>query len=211
MLRGPGPLVIDHAQQIADPAQPLDHGAAPGLGGMRGQHQVHAQRFQQLADVLMPRVAVQLGHGGRQRLPYRLIPGIAFAQLADALMFLGQVGQVEVDGEGAGHLLGPVQVPRGDQHRDRVPGRIRRLIAGVPAGLDHRVPQLLHVGQQLRADRIADDLAEDVAEQPDVASHLLRQPGPVPVPVAADVAFILHDRHAVSVIPRYNVPVNLVP
>ena len=61
-----------------------------------------------------------------------------------------------------------------------------------PAGLDHRVPQPLHVGQQFRASRIADDLAEDVAEQPDVTPHLLRQPGPVPG------AFLVHGQ---SIIP----------
>ena len=91
-------------------------------------------------------------------------------------MLLGQVGQVEVHGEGARHLLGPVQVPGGDQRRDRVPGPV--VVAPVLlAGLDHRVPEPLHVGQQVRAGlrvRITDDLTEDVAQQPDVAAHQLR-------------------------------------
>ena len=109
------------------------------------------------------------------------MPGVALPQQPDALVLLGQVGQVEVHGEGARHLLGPVQVPGGDQGRDRVAGRVLAPLVVVAAllvaGLDHRAPQPLHVGQQVRAGlrvRIADDLAEDVAEQPDVAAHQLR-------------------------------------
>jgi hypothetical protein len=175
------PLVVDHAEQLADPAQRRHHGPAAGLGGMRGQHQVHAQ----FLEVCGPRVAGQLGHGGGERLAHRLGPGVALAQHPDALVLLGQVGQVEVHGEGARHLLGPVQVPGGDQGRDRLPGP--PVAPFLLAGLDHGVPQPLHVGQQAGAGRIADDLPEEVAEQPDVASHRLRQFGPVPVPATFPV------------------------
>ena len=138
---------------------------------MRGQHQVHAQ----FPEVWGPCVAGQLGHGGGQRLADRLGPGVALPQQPDALVFLGQVGQVEVHGEGARHLLGPVQVPGRDQGRDRVAGRV---VVGplLVAGLDYRVPEPLDVGQQVRAGlrvRIADHFAEDVAEEADVAAHRL--------------------------------------
>jgi hypothetical protein len=42
-------------------------------------------------------------------------------------------------------------------------------------------------------------------------AHLLRQPGPVPVAVAAHVAFIFNDAHDASVMPRDDATVNLVP
>jgi len=51
----------------------------------------------------------------------------------------------------------------------------------VLARVDHRVPEPLHVGQQLRAAGVADDLTEDVAEQPDLAAHRLGEGGPVPI------------------------------
>ena len=196
---------------------------------MRGQHQVDAQRVQQVEQVPRSGVAAQLGHGGGERLAHRLVPGVTLAQHPDALMLLGQVGQVEVHGEGARHLLGPVQVPGGDQGRDRLPGP--PVAPFLLAGLDHGVPQPLHVGQQARAGRIADDLPEQVAEQPDVASHRLRQFGPVPVPATFPVgahwvgahsvgahwvhthlvhAHLVH-AHGASVIGRCDVPVNLMP
>ena len=96
VLGRPGALVVGAAQQLADPAQHRHHGPASGLGGMRGQHQVHAQLAEQLGEVSGPGVAGQLGHGGGQRLAHRLVPGVALPQQPDALVFLGQVGQVEV-------------------------------------------------------------------------------------------------------------------
>ena len=105
-------------------------------------------------------------------------------------------------------------------------GGIGWVSAGFLAGLDHGVPQPLHVGQQTRARRIADDLPEQVAEQPDVASHRLRQFGPVPVPPTLSVrahrvrAHSIHTHsihthlvhaHGASVIGRCDVPVNLMP
>ena len=149
---------------------------------------MHAQPGEQFGHVAGPAVVSDLGHRGGERFPHRLLPGIALPQDADALVLFGQVGQVKVDGEGAGDLLGPVQAPRPDQRRDLVPGRItrrritrrritrrritRRRLA--VTGIDHRAPQPLHVGQQVRPGGVADDLAEDVAEQPHIAPHRLR-------------------------------------
>ena len=155
---------------------------------MRGEHQVHAQPGEQFGQVSGPAVVTDFGHRGGERFPHRSLPGIALPQDADALVLFGQVDQVKVDGEGAGHLLGPVQAPGRHQRRDLVPGGVGRrravsqvLVPLAAARLDHGPPQPLHVGQQLRPVGIADDLAENVAEQPDVAPHRLRQRGPVPV------------------------------
>jgi len=113
-------------------------------------------------------------------------------------VFLGQVGQVEVDGEGPGDLLGLLQAPGRDQPDDLVAGRGQVMFLAL-ARLDHRAPQLFHVGQQLRAARVADDLAEDVAEQPDVAAHRLGQRGPISITGAVTSPF-RGSVHASSVI-----------
>jgi len=91
-------------------------------------------------------------------------------------VFLGQVGQVEVDGEGPGHLLGLLQAPGRDQRGDLVAG-----VTVAVARIDDRVPEPLHVGQQPGAAGVADDLTEDVAEQPDVAAHRLGEGSPVAI------------------------------
>ena len=60
----------------------------------------------------------------------------------------------------------------------------RDAVAGLLlARVDDRVPQPLHVSEQAGPAGIADDLAEDVAEQPDVAPHRLRQRGAIKLPV----------------------------
>ena len=64
-----------------------------------------------------------------QRLADRRGTGVPLPQRPDPVQFLGQVGQVEVDGERPGDQLGPVQRPAGHQRGDLVPGRI-----GVRAG-----------------------------------------------------------------------------
>jgi len=179
-VRRRGALVVQHVEQPADPAQRGHHRAAARLGGVRGEHQVHPQRLEQLAQVLRPGVAADLGHRGGQRLPHRLLAGVAFPQVADALVFLGQVGQVKVDGEGPGDLLGLVQAPGCDQPDDLVAGRGQVVFLAL-ARLDHRPAEPLHVGQQLRPAGVADDRAENVAEQPDVTAHRLGERGPVAV------------------------------
>jgi len=93
-------------------------------------------------------LAADLGDRGRERLAHRLLPGIALPQDPDPLVLLGQVGQVEVDGERAGHVLGALQGPGGDEPGDRVPGRIaaaRVVLPPAPAGVDDGVPEPLHV------------------------------------------------------------------
>ena len=139
---------------------------------------MHAQPGEQFGQVAGPAVVTDLGHRGGERFPHRLVTGIALPQDADALVLFGQVGQVKVDGEGASDLLGRLQAPRRDQRRDLLTVR-RVLVPLASARLDHGVSQPLHVGQQLRPGGIADDLAEDVAEQPDIAPHRLRQRGAV--------------------------------
>ena len=119
-------------------------------------------------------------------------------------MFFGQVDQVKVDGEGPGDLFGRRQAPGRDQLRDLV-----RLSFSPPAspvlltaGRDHGAPQPFDVGEQTRPGGVADDLAEDAGEHPDIVPHRLGQRGAIPIPVPV---------HGQSVIGRADLPDSLSP
>ena len=104
------------------------------------------------------------------------VAGVPFPQDADPLVFFGQVGQVEVNGKRAGYGFGPGYGPARDQRGDLVVGRVPGFSTGVAivlAGGDHPAPQLLDIGQEILALGFTDDLAEDIAEHPDVPAHRL--------------------------------------
>ena len=154
-----------------------------------------------------PAVVSDLGHRGGERFPHRHLPGIALPQDADALVLLGQVGQVKVDGEGAGDLLGLVQTPGRDQRSDLVTAGGTTVQPGAsssrsPGGPRSRRAAAAPRRPAARAGGVADDLAEDVAEQPDIASHRLRQRGAVPL------SFPVHGQ---SLIARADLPTSLIP
>ncbi len=67
------------------------------------------------------------------------------------------------------------------------PGRrgLRRSPVGGRTGGDHRVPQPLDVGEQVRPGGLADHLAEHLAEQPDVPAHRLGQLSGIALPAGA--------------------------
>jgi len=81
------------------------------------------------------------------------------------MVLFGEVREVEVAGEGARHLLRPLQRPGGDQLL-----RLALLVVILP-GLDDRPPEALHVVQQLGAPVFAQHLAEQLAEQSHVAAQ----------------------------------------
>ena len=115
-------------------------------------------------------------------------PGLAaLAQGPDPVLLLGQVDQLEVDGEGPGQQLGPVQVEAGDQLDHPGPG-LAPAAVGRPQG-DGRPPQPLHVLQQPRPPGLLQHPPEQPPEQPHVPPqrrrHLLGRPplDPHPVPV----------------------------
>ena len=106
-----------------------------------------------------------------QRLADGCGSGVALAQGADPLLFLGQVGQMEVDSERSGYRLGPAERPAVDQRGDLVVG----FRAGRQPRGDDPMPQILDVIEQVLARLLADDLAEDLAQQPDVSAHGRRE------------------------------------
>ena len=86
-------------------------------------------------------------------------------------MLLGQVGEVEVDGERMRDGLRALQRPGGDQGRDLASGIIPRI--GTPRR-DDQVPEMLHVIEQVLAAGLAEHIAEHATEQPDIAAHAKR-------------------------------------
>ena len=185
------PGIVQAGEQVADPAQRGGHRPAPRLGGVRGEYRVHPEPAEQVIELGQALVPAQLADRGGQRLAHRGVARVPLPQRPHPVQFLGQVGQVEVDGERPGHQLGPVQRPAGHQRGDLVPGRVRvraraqprTRAAGLPAaGVDHRVPQPLGVVQQLLAAGFPEHLAQQAAEQPDVAAQRRGQLLPVGIP-----------------------------
>ncbi|GLX04247.1 hypothetical protein Misp03_11740 [Microbispora sp. NBRC 16548] len=69
-------------------------------------------------------------------------------------MLLGEVGEMEVAGEGTGDLHGAVHGPFGHQGRDLVG---RRLLT---PGRDHRLPEPFYVGEEVGAAVFGDHLTQ---------------------------------------------------
>src|SRR6266498_3411006 len=123
-----------------------DHRAAGGLGAAAGLQ-----------------VAAGLRAAGG-----RAPPAAALTEDPDAVVLLRQVDELEVDGEGACHQFGAVEVePRHDADDPvELPSPI-----GAGAQLDGGVTQALYVGEQLRSPRFDQHLAEHAAEQAHVAAE----------------------------------------
>src|SRR5262249_9692449 len=99
----------------------------------------------------------QLGHRRRVAGP---VPG---AEHTGAGQFLAEVRQMEIAGEGAGDVLGPPLRPG----RDHLLGR------GTVAG-DAQLAELPDVVEHRLTGVLAQNLAEDFAEEADVSPELLR-------------------------------------
>ena len=146
---------------------------------MRGEHRLHPEPGQQFVE--LAGFGAEPRHRGGQRLapgPPTLLPvplllgqvGLA-AQGPHPVPFLGQVGQVEVDGECLGHQLGAGQRPARHQRRDLVAGQVDLVSWRLVPGRDDRVAQPFHVVEQVLAARLADHLTEQVTEEPDIPAQ----------------------------------------
>ena len=98
-------------QQLGDPAELVEDGAAGGLGGVRGEDRAARRGCSTVARECSGSASLACGRRCGQQPALGGAPG---AQLAAAVHLLGDVGQVEVGGEGA------------DQLGRRSPGRCRR-------------------------------------------------------------------------------------
>ena len=95
--------VVQPAQGLADALELREHGAALRLGRVRGQDQLDAQRRQQrrhpLAVTRRAPAARATASPTDSPIGRRVLGALALAQGLDAVGLLGQVHQVEVDGE----------------------------------------------------------------------------------------------------------------
>ena len=149
LLAGRERGIVEALELVAHPPDGRDHGPAAGLRGVGGEHRVHLQPGQRLPQALLPQRPAQFGHRRCQAVRKHGPTPVALPQRPLPLVLLGQVGEVEIAGEGARHLLSPLQRPVGDQ-----PLRLH-LHSLVLAGCDHGSPQALHVCEQLRSAPLA--------------------------------------------------------
>ena len=168
---------------------------------MGGEHRVYPQPGQQFGEPAG--IRAELCHRGGQRLAPRPAARLPIplllrevrlaAQHPYPVPFLGQVGQVEVDGEGLGHQFGAGQRPARHQRRDLVAGQVGLVPRRLVPGRDDRAAQPFHVVEQALAARLADHLAEQVAEQPDIPAQwdgqflAVRFPAHCPQPSAVQI------------------------
>jgi hypothetical protein len=75
---------------------------------------MHAQAAKQRGDLLRALFGGYPRHGVSQRLARQPDAGVALPEGSDTLLFLGQVDQMEVDGERPRYLFGPRVRPLAD-------------------------------------------------------------------------------------------------
>ncbi len=158
-LGGAEAIILRDLERRGDLALVIEDGAPPGLGGVRGEHELDLERRRQRRDAL--RILVAQGGGGLgERLALAAGVAVVAAPLAHALARLGDVGERELHGAGAdegGHLrVGGLAQPR-DQPLSGL------LVAGADGGCvrvqgAHRFPQL-------RTLQALHHLAEQLGEQ----------------------------------------------
>lgn len=102
------PVGVDdrRIQQFGDAAELVEHGTPGGLGGMRGEDGPYVEVLDGLAQVGRIRVLQPVGGAGEEP----ALGGAAVTHLVGAVDLFGDVGEVEVRGEGAHELCGGLQV-----------------------------------------------------------------------------------------------------
>ncbi len=105
-------------QQLGDAAQLVEDGAAGGLGGVGGEDGPDVEVLDRLAQVLGVGVLEAVGGAGQEAALGRA----AVAHLVGAVDLLGDVGEVEVGGEGPHELGGGLQLRLAEE----LGGRLRR-------------------------------------------------------------------------------------
>src|SRR6185436_12955329 len=145
--------VVQGVEKVADPPEVLDDRPALRLGGMRGQDLGHLDRSGQRREGSLA----------------------AVAELPDALALLGDVDQLEERGERAGDVRALVAGDPLDHAVDRRGARRRRALVQPP----YRAPQRFDRREELVAAVLADRVAEQRRQEPDVATERLGH-GPLP-------------------------------
>lgn len=143
-------------EERGDAAQLVEDAAAGRLGGVRGEDGPDVEVLDRLAQVLGVGVLEHVGRAGQQP----ALGGAVGAQLLAAVHLLGDVGEVEVGGEGAHQLGGGLQV-----------GVTEQLGGGDAVGAGE-CPDAFDQVEEVLALLAYEGLAEEVAEAADVRAQL---------------------------------------
>ena len=151
--------VVESREELGDAHVRGQHRPARGFGGMRGQDELERDG----------RSGVELGERGGERLARHAVLTRIGAAVPDAVVLLGDVGDLEVEGEGA-------EDARLARERERL-HRLPQLVAplALPRGAGER-PDVLDVGEQRFVLLLDEHAAEEVAEQADVAAYGFHKP-----------------------------------
>src|SRR5207247_9253289 len=131
--------IVEPPEALGDPLELREHGPTLGLGGMSRQHQLDPERGDERGHLRgRDSPCLELGDRVSKRLVERLrVPGpLALAQDADALPFLGEIPEVEVDGEGRGGGPGRLRKERGHLGGEIAWGRRRARTTRLGQGAD---------------------------------------------------------------------------
>ena len=152
--------IVEPPEALGDPLELREHGPTLGLGGMSRQHQLDPERGDERGHLLgRDSPCLELGDRLSERLVERLrVPGpLALAQDADALPFLGEIHEVEVDGEGRGGGPGRIRGERGHLGGEIAWGRRRSRATRLGQAADplfgfeegDRLPRPEHIAERL--------------------------------------------------------------
>ena len=152
----PAPVRLDDGglQQGGDTAQLVEDRAPGRFRGVGREDRANVEVLDRGAQVVGVGVLEAVGGAGEEA----ALGGALGAQFAAPVDLLGDVGEVEVGGEGADELGGGLQFGAAQQ------------FGGGLAVLAGQVADLLHEFQQLRALLADEGLSEQVAQAPDVGA-----------------------------------------
>ena len=175
ILHGTQARIVHLLQEPIAASQRRQHRAAPGLRRVRGEDRRDPHPPEQLHDALARpaalrqpvdrRVRASLG-GTSSRSPVG-------PEAPDALPLFRQVDELEVEAEGGGQRLGLADFERVELGGKRALGR---LVARLPES-DGAQPGPLDEVEQVRAALLGDDLAQQGAEQLDLARERVPSSG----------------------------------
>ena len=172
-------------EQAADPPERDEQGAPPRLGRVRREDRRHDEPAEQGIDARWgigrhlrgPEASERLGDrpvGGPTRRPMSGAP-----ERPHPVPLLGQVDELEVEGERAGEGLELVAVEGRDVGGDALLDAMAGVLVGregTAADRDEPRAQALDEREQLRTRLLGDDLAEQRAEKADLARERVASP-----------------------------------
>ena len=176
VLRSGQSRIVEPIEEPIQPPLRHQHRPAPCLRGMRGEDGHEAHTVGERAHVLARHaVASEAEDGGADPIgQWRpSARSLALPQRAEPMLLLRQVDQQEVGGEGArdGEQLGCGPAV------ESVERPLDRLLRAGAAAADGGAAQLLHELEELRALLLHDDLAQQGAEELDLAGQGIPRAG----------------------------------